>query len=82
MEQTILSAKLLVPSAVCTVCGTYTRNKSMVNYACGIMIGGKRCKGAWQSALRVDDWEECKFCHASDANCDSCNGEGWLFIRK
>ena len=82
MEQTILSAKLIVPSAVCTVCGTYTRNKSMVNYACGIMIDGKRCKGAWQSALRVDDWEECKFCQCVGCQLYSCNGEGWLFIRK
>jgi hypothetical protein len=82
MEQTILSAKLPIPCAVCTVCHTYTRNASMINYACVIMIDGKRCKGAWQSALKVEDWEECQSCHATDANCASCNGEGWIFIRK
>ena len=58
MEQTILSEKLPRPCAVCTVCHTYIRNASMINYACGLMIDGKRCKGAWQGALKVEDWEE------------------------
>ena len=82
MEQIILSAKLPVPSAVCTVCRTYTRNQSMINYACGIMINGKRCKGAWQSALKAEYWEECQSCHATDPDCASCNGEGWIYTRK
>jgi len=81
MEQTILSAKLPRPSAVCTVCRTYTRNASMINYICGITINGKRCKGAWQSALQDKDWEECGACHATDPNCESCTGEGWIFTR-
>tara|TARA_R110002072_G_scaffold204033_3_gene362103 strand:- start:6387 stop:6551 length:165 start_codon:yes stop_codon:yes gene_type:complete len=54
----------------------------MINYTCGIMIDGKRCKGAWQGALNAEDWEECQTCHATNSNCDVCNGEGWIYIKK
>jgi hypothetical protein len=78
----MLSTKLPIPVTVCTVCHAYGRNASLINFRCGNIVDDKKCKGALGSALNAEDWEECQSCHATSNNCDSCNGEGWIYIRK
>ncbi len=77
-----MSAQLPRPVAVCTVCKTFSRNASLINYICGDIIDGKRCKGMWQGALHVENWEECQTCQATSNTCEQCNGEGWIYLKK
>lgn len=77
-----MSEKLPVPVSVCTVCHAYSRNHSLINYTCGSMINGKRCKGMWGSALKSEMWDECQVCNATNNTCEACNGEGWVYTKK
>jgi hypothetical protein len=68
--------KLRQPVAVCTVCGAVSHNASAINGPCGRMVGGKKCKGVFGSALNIGDWEECPSYAATGWKegrcCDQC----------
>ena len=39
------------PIAVCTRCGSYAYNPTLINNRCGNLIDRKGCSGSWGSAL-------------------------------
>jgi len=67
------------PATVCTRCDTYSFNIETVNVGCNRMMSGKRCNGAHESALNVDDWMACQYC--SGDGCGWCQQTGWRFVR-
>jgi hypothetical protein len=78
--------KLLPPVAVCTKCGTTSRNAAAINQPHRRTPTGERCHGAFGSALARNDWERCPACDApgrdGGARCAQCGGDGWLYVRK
>lgn len=74
------------PCAVCTVCGKTSHSITVVNNRCYVRQNGKQCKGVFQSAIGIDDWEVCPACSGfgsvENVRCDQCSGDGHLFIRK
>ena len=77
--------KLEKPVAVCTVCYTHTENSLLINERCKKKFNGKRSKGVYRSALKVNDWKECPTCGATGREkadrCSQCSGFGWIFVR-
>ncbi len=74
------------PVAVCTRCGAMVRAPERTNQQCGRSVGGIRCAGAYRSALRPDDFDECTTCFGTanikGVGCNHCGGEGWLYVRR
>jgi primosomal protein N' len=66
-------------------CGKYSYNAAAINQSCGERFGGKRCKGAYRSAIAPGDWIKCEACggsgRAGDQRCDACQATGWNFVR-
>ena len=75
-----------LPVGVCTRCGNRTTSAEFINQRCGRRINGKRCDGAYGSAIRPDDWAKCRDCGATgwtgQEKCASCNGSGWTYERR
>jgi hypothetical protein len=74
------------PIAVCTVCGHFTYNATLINQPCGQKPNGKnRCRGVNGSALNSTDWAQCTYCVdglADGKRCEVCQGSGWNYVRK
>ena len=74
------------PVAVCTRCGTFTKNVTLINLRCGQRFDKKRCQGAFGSALNTTDWTVCPECAgtglAGEKNCPRCDGVGWHYARR
>ena len=73
------------PVAVCTACGHHTFRAEAINQQCSARPGGKRCKGAYGSALGEGDWAQCPSCggsgEAKAGPCVPCQGDGWVYVR-
>lgn len=74
------------PIAVCTVCGHFTYELSLMSGGkCSQSPGGKRCRGTYRSANNVGDWAQCAYCvdgRADGNRCEVCQGSGWNYVRK
>jgi hypothetical protein len=76
--------KQQLPVTYCTNWGKVGHNISLANGRCGQMLDRKRCKGLNQSAIGINDWEECPTCAGTGwtgQRCVRCDGAGWLFVR-
>lgn len=76
----------LPPVAVCTSCGKFTNDASLINVRCNEGRGRQRCGGVFGSALNErGDWEKCRYCDGTGGEqgvqCPSCQGTGWRYIR-
>ena len=74
------------PEVVCTVCGKYGRNITLSGQRCSEKVNDKRCKGVYRSAVCEGDWETCSCCegtrYVNNSRCESCQGSGFVFVRK
>ncbi|MCG8016310.1 MAG: hypothetical protein JAY97_08850 [Candidatus Thiodiazotropha sp. 'RUGA'] len=81
-----MNDKRNMPVGSCTICGETTFNACRINERCSATYNGKRCNGAYGSALKEEDWEECSSCNAvgriSSKRCIQCDGVGWIFVRR
>ena len=67
------------PVAVCMVCGSYARSADRINEPCGKTIDGKKCNGAFGSAVGALDWKVC--CDCLGEGCEVCQSTGWRYVR-
>jgi DnaJ-class molecular chaperone len=73
-----------VPVTHCAECGAAGYDVRLTNLRCCKTVGGERCNGVNESAVRNIDWKECSYCGASgfyrNNECPQCKGVGYLFV--
>jgi hypothetical protein len=69
------------PVGVCSGCGKYVKNLSLVDTDCFRDRQGNKCKGSIRSAINIDDWEPCGVCSGESWDCQHCQGTGWRYVR-
>ena len=72
------------PTGMCPECGFVAFGLEFCGQ-CPVESDGKPCTGWMRSAVHDGDWTLCDPCsgagRAGAADCEHCNGVGWLFMR-